>query len=134
MHQCWNLACDKSDGENFYTLCSAQCRHQKKIQYVECEESRVEKNPFFLKKTNHLIFFKTYFLLFFWKKQDFVLFSKKTEKSHSELFLFHHAISLFSELHNKNVLYLLWHSKLRVKQCTSSLISQCVVGQFTPKW
>jgi len=44
-----------------------------------------------------------------------------------------HAISLFSELYNNNLLYLLWHSKLRVKQCTSSLISQCVVGKFTPK-
>jgi len=78
--------------------------------------------------------FKNPFLGFFKKKQDFVLFSKKTEKAHSELFLFHHVISLSSELHNNNLLYLSWHSKLRVKQCTPSLISQCVVGQFTPKW
>jgi len=53
-----------------------------------CVPSRVEKNLCFL-------------------KQDLVLFSKKTEKPHSELFLFHHAISLFSELHNNNLLYLL---------------------------
>jgi len=46
---------------------------------------------------------------------------KKTEKPHSELFLFHHAITLFSELHNNSLLYLLWHSKLRVKKCTPFL-------------
>jgi len=65
-------------------------------------------------------------------KRDFVFF-KKTEKPHCQLFLFHHAISLFSELHNDNLLYLLWHSKLRAKKCTPSLFSQCVVDQFTPK-
>ena len=42
----------------------------------------------------------------------------KTEQSHSELFLFHNAISLFSELHNNDLLYLLWHSKSKVKKCT----------------
>jgi len=31
------------------------------------------------------------------------------------LFLLHHAVSPFSELHNNNLLYLLWHSNLRVK-------------------
>ena len=92
-----------------------------------------EKHVFFKKKQPTCFFFKTFFG-FFKKKQDFVIFSKKTEKAHSELFLFHHAISLFSELHNNNLLHLLWHSKLRVKQCTPSLISQGVVGQFTPKW
>jgi len=56
------------------------------------------------------------------------------KKNDSELFLFHHAISLFSELHNNNLLYLLWHSKLRIKNVyTPFLFSQCVVGQFTPK-
>jgi len=74
------------------------------------------------------------FSLFFNKKQDFVLFLTKTDKPHSELFLLHHAISLFSVLHNNNLLYLLWHSKLRVKKCTPSLFSQSIVGQFTPKW
>jgi len=57
------------------------------------------------------------------------------------LFLLHHEISPFSELH-KNLLYLLWHSKfegngiqnLRVKKCAPSLFSLSVVGHFTPKW
>jgi len=99
---------------------------------------RVEKNLGFFKKNNSPGFFvflkKTVFFSFFKKKQDFVLFSKKTEKSHSELFLFHHAISLFSELHNNNFLYLLWHSKLKVKKRPPSLFLQSVVGQFTSKW
>ena len=77
---------------------------------------------------------KTHFFVFFEKKLDFVLILRKTEKLHSELFLLHHAILLFSELHNNNLLYLLWHSKLRVKKCAPSLFSQSVVGQFTPKW
>jgi len=59
-------------------------------------------------------------------------FSKKNGKTYSELFLLLHAISPFSELHNNNFLYLLWHSNLRVKKCTPSSFSQCVVGQFTP--
>jgi len=36
--------------------------------------------------------------------QVFILFVKKTQKPHSELFLFHHAISPFAELHNNNLL------------------------------
>jgi len=72
--------------------------------------------------------------VFFFKEGRFCSFLKKTEKKHSELFLFHHAISLFSELPSNNLLYLLWHSKFKVKQCIPSLIPQCVVGQFTPKW
>ena len=131
MHQCWNLGYDKSDRQNFYTLCSAQYSHQKNI---ECEESKFEKKNIFFQKKQPTCFFKNPFFGFFKKKQDFVISSKKTEKAHSELFLFHHTILLFSELHNNNLLYLLWHSKLRVKQCTPSLISQGVVGQFTPKW
>jgi len=75
---------------------------------------------------------KRFFFCFFKKKQDFVLVLRKTEKKHSELLLFHHAISPFSELHNSNLLYLLWHSKLRVKKCTPSLFSRSVVGHFTP--
>jgi len=39
------------------------------------------------------------------------------ENPHSGLFLQHHATSPFSELHNNNLLYLLWHSKLRVQKC-----------------
>jgi len=44
--------------------------------------------------------------VFFKTKQDFVLFLSKTEKPHPEVFLFHHVTSLFSELHNNNLLYL----------------------------
>jgi len=62
-----------------------------------------------------------------------IIFIKK-QKPRSELSLLHHAISPFSELHNNNLLYLLWHSNLSVKKCTPSLFSQSVVGQFTPKW
>jgi len=43
--------------------------------------TRVEKNPFFFKKNSPPIF-----LGFFKKKKDFVVFLKKTEKPHSELF------------------------------------------------
>jgi len=98
---------------------------------------RVEKNPGFKKNNPHGFFGlkKTTLFLFILKRNKILFFFlKKTEKPHFELFLFHHAISLFSELRNNNLLYLLWHSKLRVKKCTTSLISQCVVGQFTPKW
>jgi len=57
---------------------------------------------------------------------------KNTEKPHSVLFTLHHAISPFSELHNNNLLYLLWNLNFRVKRCTPSLFSQSVVGKFTP--
>jgi len=53
------------------------------------------------------------------KKQVFV--NKKTQKPLSALLTMHHAISPFSELHNNNLLYLLWNSKLRIKRCTPSL-------------
>ena len=58
---------------------------------------RVEENAFFLKKKTPTCFFglKNVFFCFLKKKQNFVHF-KKTEKPHSELFLFHHAVSLFS--------------------------------------
>jgi len=39
-----------------------------------------------------------------------------------------------AELHNNNLLYLLWHINLRIKICTPSLFSHRVVGQFTQKW
>ena len=84
--------------------------------------SRVEKNPW--KKTFFFVFSKRNKILF--------LFWGKRKKKHSELLLFHHAISPSSELHNSNLLYLLWHSKLRVKKCTPSLFSRSVVGHFTP--
>jgi len=41
---------------------------------------------------------KTCFFAFLKKKQDFVLFQRKTRKKHSELFVLLHAISLFSQL------------------------------------
>jgi len=49
------------------------------------------------------------------------------------MLLLHHAISLFSELYNNNLLYLLCHSNSTVKKCTSPLFLQ-TFGQFTPKW
>jgi len=67
----------------------------------------------------------------FWNKNDFVLFLIKTQKPHSELLLLYHALSPFLELHNNNLLYLSWHSKLRVKKC-NYLCFCSVVGQFTP--
>ena len=85
----------------------------------------------FFQKNNPDFFKKKHFFVFFWKKQEFVLFLRKTEKPHSEFSFFHHAISLSSELYINNLLYLLWHSKLRVKKCAESLFSQSVVGQFT---
>jgi len=81
------------------------------LSYCQLESVyiRVENNLVFFKKINTPVFFvffskKLGFFRFFKIKQDCVLFSKKTEKTHSELFLFHHAVSLFSELHN-NLLY-----------------------------
>jgi len=69
-------------------------------------QAGLRKTRVFSKKPTHLVFFlNLFFFVFFKKKQDFILFSKKTEKPHSDLFLFHHAISLFSELHN-NLLYI----------------------------
>jgi len=54
---------------------------------------------------------KKRFFVFFQKSRFFL---KKTDKKHSELFLLHCAISPFSELHNNDMLDLLWHSKVRV--------------------
>ena len=79
------------------------------LYYMQGWEKPVFFNP------AYLFFKKPRFFGVFKEKQYFVLFLRKTEKPHSELFLFHHAISLFSELHNNNLLYPLWHSKLRVK-------------------
>jgi len=73
----------------------------------------VEENPF-LKKNNPPVFLIR--ISCYFKKNRFLFFfSKKNSKTHSELFLLHHAISPFLELHNNNLLYLLWHSNLRVK-------------------
>jgi len=74
----------------------------------------------------------------FLKRNRFSLF-KKPHKPHSELFTLHHAISPFSKLHNNDLLYLLWHSNLRVKKCAANVTShlcfrKSVVGHFTPNW
>ena len=89
--------------------------------YHKCSRtagSGVEKNSLVLKKTTHLFIFgylqKNVFFRFFKKKEVVVIFLR-TDKPHSVLVLLHHAISPFSELHNNSLLYLLWHSKLRVK-------------------
>ena len=89
----------------------------------------LRKTRFFSKKTTHL-----FFGVFQKKKKRFCCFFKENRKTPFWIVLFHHALSLFSEVHNKKLLHRLWHSKLRVKKCTPSLFSQCVVGQFTPKW
>jgi len=99
-----------------------------------CIDIRVENNVFFFKKkqpTCFICFFaKSCVFVFFTKKQVFVVFLRKAQEPHSKLFLLHHAISPFSELHDNNLLYLLWHSKLRIKKCTPSFF-RSVVGQFT---
>jgi len=52
-----------------------------------------------------------------------LFFFKKNEKKHYELFLLHHAMSPYSELHINNLLYLLWHSKLRAKMYPISVFA-----------
>jgi len=79
----------------------------------------LRKTCFLSKKTIHLFFKKkNSFFGFFKYILIFVLFLRETQKPHSELFLLHHAISPFSELHNNSLLCLLLHSKLRAKKCT----------------
>jgi len=75
-------------------------------------------------KKNNLRVFCFFKYGFFEKKRIFV-FLEKSPKPYSELFLLHHAVSPFLELHNNSFLYLLWHSNVRVKKCTPSLFSQC---------
>jgi len=93
---------------------------------------RVEKNPFFFKKKNNppvfWVFFKKHVFFVFLKRNKirFCSFFKENGKT-----LLHQAISLFSELHNNNLLYLLCHSNSRVKKCTPSLFLQSF-GRFTP--
>ena len=78
----------------------------------------VEKKPGFRKKTI-LVFSLIRVFIFFIKET--ILCSLKKRKHHSELFLLHHAIPSFAELHNNNLLYLSWHSSFRLKKCTPSL-------------
>jgi len=80
---------------------------------------RFEQNLSSLKTPTHwrFSFFWIRVVLGFLKRNRF-LFFKTTQKPHSELLLLHHAISPFLELHNNNLLYLLWHSNSGVKKCT----------------
>ena len=64
--------------------------------------------------------------MFIWKETDFCSL-KKSHKAHSDLFLLHHTISPFSELHNNILLYQLWHSNLRVKKRTPYLFAQMLL-------
>ena len=67
------------------------------------------------KRNNPPVFLNPNFFVFL-KRNSFLFFKKKTtQKPHSELFLLHHAISPFSKLHKNELLYLLWHSNMRVK-------------------
>jgi len=89
-----------------------------KSQKVLKDNQGWEKTVLFKKHNPPVfLFFLIRTFLFFLKEIDFCYFFKKTQKPHSELFLLHHAISPFSELRNNNLLYLLWHSNLRVKKC-----------------
>jgi len=80
----------------------------------------------FFKQPTWVFVKKKQFLGFYKNEQAFVLFLRKMEKTHSELFFSHHAISPFSELHLHDLLYLLWHLKLRVKN-VPIFFSQSVV-------
>ena len=75
---------------------------QVKITKTDWKIIRVEKKSFFKITTNHL-FFKSV-ILFFLKETGLRSYEKKTQKPPSELFLLHHAMSPFSELHNNNLL------------------------------
>ena len=89
----------------------------------------------FFKNPYPPVFFRFFLypgILWFLKKRRF-LFYKNNTKPHSELFLLNHATSPFSELHNNNLLYLLWHSNSGEK-CTQPLFLRSVVGQLTPEW
>jgi len=98
--------------------CSRSCDQGKITKRIE-RQSGLRKTRFF-KRTNHLYFvFLSPTVFVFLKRNRFLFFS--------ELLLLHHAISPFSELHNNNLLHLLWHSKLSVKKCIPSLFLQSVV-------
>ena len=89
--------------------CSRSC-DQGKITKRNWKIIRVEKNP-------HKKILKI---------NKFCSFKKNT-KPHSELFLLHHAASPFAELHNINLLYLLWHSNLRIKECAPSFFRKVLL-------
>jgi len=101
-------------------ICSRSCDQGKITKRIE-RRSGLRKTGF-KKRTNHL-----FFLIRFWKRNRLLFLKKNTQKPHSELLLLHHAISPFSELHNNESLYLLWHSNLRVKKCTPSLFRKVLL-------
>jgi len=115
----------------FDVTCSRSCDQGKTTKRI-VRQSGLRKTRF-LKKNNPPVFFNPNFFVFL-KRYRFLFFCKKYTKTPLWIALLHHAISPFSELHNNNLLYLLWHSNLTVKKCNPSLFSQSVVGQFTPKW
>jgi len=94
--------------------------------------SKVEKNLFFFKKHLFCFFLRKPIFRVIWKGKLYSF--KNNTKTPFYIFLWHHAIPLFSELHNNNLLCLLWHLKLKAKKFTPSLFPQSIVCQFTRKW
>ena len=86
-------------------------KSQKRIETV----IRVEKKKFLLKTTRP--FSKSFFFLFFWKETGFCSFVKKisTKIPFSIICIASCNMTIFKKLHNKNLLYLLCHSNLRIK-------------------
>ena len=113
--------------------CSRSCDERKITKRLK-DNQGWEKPVFLKKQLTCFLFLSSDFFCFSLKGTGFCSFCKKNTKPHCELFLLHHAISPFSELHNSYLIYLFWHSNLRVKKCTPPLLSQRVVGQFTPQW
>jgi len=58
----------------------------KMFNMLNVRKAGLRKTRVFFKKKQPTCFFKNPFFGFFKKKQNFVIFSKKTEKAHSELF------------------------------------------------
>ena len=85
--------------------CSRSCDQGKLQKRIE-RQSGLRKTRI-LKKPNPPV---SLLNPFFRNERGFSSLLKKTQKPHSESFLLHHTTSLFSELHNNNLLYLFWHS------------------------
>ena len=109
--------------------CSRSCDQGKITKGIETQ-SALRKTRFFFKKNNPYVFyfFNLNFLLFFQKKQV-LFFFQKTQKPHSDFFSLHHAISPLFKLHNNDLLYLLWHSNLRINNL-SHLVFESVVNSL----
>jgi len=90
-----------SDQTESGVTCSGSC-DQGKITEVFERKSGLIKTHFCKKKATHLFFYSA-----FLERNRFLLFFKKEpQKNSSELFLLHHAISSYPELHNNNLVYL----------------------------